>query len=179
MADFELRINIFSVQINMNNRNARAILQDAWKDIEEVRQSIAELSPTNRKVRHLTLYTLIRSCGAIELSTKTILFDFACSGLCPRTRAFLERKLLKSPANPDINKMSTTLKSFDPLWSKTFVSLVKTHPDQSELSQSIKTLASLRNQFAHGETISASFNNIRQYYANSWRIVRLFDSVVK
>jgi hypothetical protein len=162
----------------MNNTSVQTFLLDCWQDIESIRKEIKSLTATDRKISYFTQYVLIRSCGTIELCYKTIFADFAFKTSCPRTRSFLEHKILRSSSNPSLHNIENLLGQFDDKWKKDFSNCINLHLDKSRLTGSLSSLNKLRNNFAHGQNITASFEDIRIYFADAWRIIRMLDIIV-
>jgi hypothetical protein len=80
--------------------------------------------------------------------------------------------------NPSRENIIRTLKHFDDDWCKEFKKKCKEHEDWERLRDSIDSLNNARNSFAHGDTPSSSFENIRNYFNDSVIIMNILDDVV-
>ncbi|MFK3811201.1 hypothetical protein ACI1VO_31630, partial [Escherichia coli] len=60
---------------NIVNNNAKNSSIDCLKELESIEKMIESSGPTTTIVKYLTRYSIIRTCGTIEYSFKTIISD--------------------------------------------------------------------------------------------------------
>ena len=80
--------------------------------------------------------------------------------------------------NPNISNICNTLKKFDENWNISFTEKIRSHEHPQRLRDSIESLNSARNSFAHGGTPTSSFENVRHYFNDTIIIIKMLDEVV-
>ncbi|MCG8761036.1 hypothetical protein G1L15_14190, partial [Tenacibaculum finnmarkense] len=128
-------------------------------------------------VPFLTKYSIVRACGTIEFCFKTIISD-SHSGHSSQITNFIDNTIRNSSMNPNRQNISTTLKKFDPNWKTNFNQKLNDIADCERIKASIDSLNLARNSFAHGDTPSATFENIKDYFMDSVEIMKILDEVV-
>lgn len=161
----------------MKNRDAYVQLCDCWQEINEIKK-IIERNPTSFESNLITRYALIKVCGTIERVYKNIISDYACISACDRTKNYIDREIRNTSKNPQIDNMYALLERFDSQWNKNFKKAINRDQNKDRILYSIKSLNALRNDFAHGKNIQASFNDVLSYYRDSCKIIYFFDKVV-
>ncbi len=163
----------------MNNENAGSQLELCDSELRQIEMLIEEVvGSTGTLVKYLTKYALIRSCGAIEFSYKTIIADFDQHTHNEQIRNFLQSKVRESSSNPSIDNILNTLKSFDEGWKNALREKINSHPDRERIRSSMQSLVTLRNEFAHGGSPVTSFNSIYEYYKDGKLVLEMLDSIV-
>lgn len=161
----------------MVNKDAQEALSECWKDVKKVRLAICD--STKSSARHLTLYALIRCCGTIETTFKSIVADYACKSTCARTTAYIDKFIRNSSKNPTIDNINTLLKSFDKQWNTDLKSKIKGDPKGRQIKDSLKTLTDSRNAFAHGMNVNITLSDVRKHYRNACRLIFHIDTIIK
>lgn len=162
----------------MNNGNAKSQLELCDEELRQIGFLIGMTGSTGTLVKYLTKYTLIRACGAIEFSYKTIIADYDQDSHNDQIRNFLQSRVREGSSNPSLRNIIQTLQSFDDNWKKSFKNKLAAHEDSARIRSSIQSLVTLRNEFAHGGSPSASFQSIAGYYADGKALIAILDSVV-
>jgi len=83
----------------MNNSTAKTLLDNCREELEKIskiRETDDPLSPT---MRFLTMYALIRACGSIECSYKTIIADFCEYKQGPQVKRYLTYSIRENSRN--------------------------------------------------------------------------------
>ena len=148
-------------------------LDDCMLDLEKIQSWIDE-SPKNKfdsKTKYLTAYSVIRSCGVIEQVYKEMIFDFFSSETSPKIKSYLSRTIIESSSNPKIGKITDLLKMFDQTIGQQFSE--KTTGTQSK--NSLHSLVSNRNTFAHGTDITTSFSEIKNFFKDSQEVLEILN----
>lgn len=160
----------------MNNINAQISIDDCISELQRIYHLIEGLG-TTPVVPFLTNYSIIKACGTIELSFKTIISDLHVHH-SPQIKNYVESTIRKNPMNPSRDKICELLKKFDDEWNRKFKEKLKGHEHSTRLISSIDSLNNARNSFAHGRTPSSSFENIKKYFEDCVIIIEMLDEVV-
>jgi hypothetical protein len=162
----------------MNNDDVKKELDRCWAELNHVKTLIDGLGIASAIVPYLTKYTIIRACGAIELSFKTIIADH-CSHRCKKQiKRFLSRRVREGSANPSFDIICRFLLDFDEDWNASFKKQISLHPDKASLLTSLQSLVDARNDFAHGGNPGASISDILTYFTNARRVIEIMDNVI-
>lgn len=161
----------------MNNLNAQTAINDFNLELNKLEILIQSCGSTSDLAKYLTRYSLMRACGVVEYSFKTIIADYH-TGLSPKMTNFLNVKLRDNSSNPSYQNILRTLKDFDDIWHNSFKQLVNSHPDKDRILRSLDSLNENRNSFAHGKNPTASILDIKQYYQDSLEILYQLDQAV-
>lgn len=162
----------------MNNANAHAELLRCRADLDRVKIIIDGLGLHGAVVPYLTNYSIVRACGGIEISFKTIIADYCSHRSKPQVKAFLNRRVREGSANPSYGNILKTLKDFDEGWSNGFKTRLGAESNKQQLLGSLQSLVDARNDFAHGGSPSLSINDVIGYFSHSRRIIELLDATV-
>jgi len=162
----------------MNNGEVHDYLVECWKEVKELESIIKHLGSTDKKSSFLTKYTLIRCCGTFEVSYKTVIARCAGFKLCSRTEKYIESSIVASSNNPNIHNMLNLLKKFDKSWSSSFESRIDNHNRKSRIKSAVKNLVNLRNSFAHGQSTTTTFHDVKSYFVEACRVVKILDEIV-
>lgn len=151
------------------------ILTDADQELKEIRNWInSGRNMFDSKTRYLISYSVIKASGAIEVVFKKIIFDFLVEGSKEETNTYLEKMILDSSCNPNTGNMSNMLQSISAEWKTQFDIRVK----DSGKKDKINSLVQLRNDFAHGDSISVSIDTVITYFDAAKDILCILDDVV-
>lgn len=161
----------------MNNQNAQSSIDSCIEELDRIETLIENLlGHTSPIIPYLTKYAIVRTCGTIEYCFKTIIADLHTGS--PQVMNYIDSTIRSSSMNPSISNICSTLKKFDEDWNNSFTGKIRDHEHPQRLRDSIESLNSARNSFAHGGTPSSSFENVRDYFNDTVIIIEMLDEVV-
>lgn len=161
----------------MNNTNAQASIDVCVDELQRIFHLIEGLGHMSPIVPFLTNYSIVRACGTIEFCFKTIISDLH-SGHSTQVQNYVDNTIRNSSMNPSRDNICRTLKRFDVDWNTNFKQRLNGHENSERLKDSIDSLNTARNSFAHGDSPSSSFENIRNYFNDCVEIMNMLDEVV-
>jgi hypothetical protein len=161
----------------MNNVNIEQLLNDTTAEFASIDVLVQQVGAMSPLCKYLTHYCLIKACGVIEYSYKSIVADFH-NGCSAQLQSYIDKTVRDSSKNPTLDNMHKLLKSFDDNWNKKFSSSLSSRPDLNRITASLGSLNSNRNAIAHGQNCIVSFGDVRQYYNDSVEIIKLLDAAV-
>jgi hypothetical protein len=162
----------------MNNPTVLQNLIDCSDELQKIQESINFVGQSHSIVPFLTNYAIIKCCGTIENSFKTIIADFH-NTLPQQAKNYIEETFYKSPMNPSQNNIHSSLEKFDPAWNLAFKTKLSLEANKSRIESSLKSLNHARNEFAHGGRPTVSFQSIFLYFNDAKRIIEILDEVVQ
>lgn len=162
----------------MNNSAVQKMLDDCTFELSQLEALVVDVGPTSSIVPYLTKYAIVRSCGTIEQSFKTIVADHCCKKSTAQVKEFLRVRVRESSSNPSWDNICTLLKQFDLTWSTGFKGKVAADVDSAQLKESLKSLVGARNDFAHGGNPSTTIGDVKDYFSHASRIIMYLDTVV-
>lgn len=162
----------------MNNTTVCNSLIDCSLELQKIQESINFVGQTHSIVPFLTNYALIKCCGTIENSFKTIISDFH-NALPPQAKNYIIETFYNSSMNPSKHNIHQTLCKFDVNWNNSFKDRLNAEIDKSRIESSLKSLNEARNEFAHGGRPNISFNNIVAYFEDSKKIIEILDDIIQ
>lgn len=157
--------------MNGDNQN---LIDDCINDLNNVKKYIAA-NALSSICQYLISYAVVRSCGTIEVVVKNIIFDYLSTGATQETINFLEKQILDSSWNPSCGKIQKLLDMINPSWSQEFQAFTNGTKEKTDLS----SLVNLRNDFAHGNKVTSSIDNVIDYFEGSCTIVNFLADIVK
>jgi hypothetical protein len=161
----------------MNNSNAQESIDTCAAELQRIFHLIEGHGQMSTIVPFLTNYAIVRACGTIEFSFKTIISDLH-AGHSPQVQNYVDNTIRNSSMNPSRDNICKTLKRFDEDWNRLFKEKLNAHANSERLKSSIDSLNNARNTFAHGDSPSSSFENIRNYFKDCIIIMDILDDVV-
>lgn len=161
----------------MNNANASLAITDCQNEFSALSVLIQQMTMSSPVGRYLTHYSLIRACGTIEYSFKTIIADFH-QNISPQLSTYIDNKVRSNSCNPSYQNILSMLGDFDDNWKNNFKNQVNAHPDKDRLLTSLNSLTANRNSLAHGHGSTVSFSDIKDYFDDAVQIISILDSVV-
>lgn len=161
----------------MNNTNAQESIDVCVDELQRIFHLIEGLGHMSPIVPFLTNYSIVRACGTIEFCFKTIISDLH-SGYSTQVQNYVDNTIRNSSMNPSRYNICRTLKRFDEEWNTNFNQRLNSHVNAERLKDSIDSLNTARNSFAHGDSPSSSFENIRNYFDDCVLIMNMLDEVV-
>ena len=162
----------------MNNQTANQSLIDCSVELDKLQKIIDVFGQSHSIVPYFTNYAVIKCCGTIENTFKTIISDFH-SSLPSQAKNYIEKTFLNSSMNPSKVNICKSLKKFDEQWNLDFKSKLNLETDKSRLESSLNSLNEARNSFAHGGSPSVSISGLTNYFNDSKRIIEILDDIVK
>ena len=163
----------------MKNLDVQALITGCLDEIIHIETLINAIGSTNHMVPYLNKYAIIKSCGTIEVSFKTIIVDHCSRRSKKQVKNFLNKNVRESSTNPSYEKILKTLKSFDDQWSSSLKAQLQTRPDYSTILTSLQSLVDARNEFAHGGNPNISIGYIKQYFTDAAEIIAAIDQIVR
>ncbi|CAI2440107.1 HEPN domain-containing protein [Serratia proteamaculans] len=163
---------------NISNVDAKESINNCWAELMKIEHLIVGMGSTANPVPYLVRYSIIKSCGTIEYSFKTIICDHKFESHSLQVQNFIDEKFRKSSMNPSYENIMSGLKSFDIRWRDKFKTKINAHHEKNMLIDSLKSLNTARNTFAHGNNPSASFSNVKEYFRHSVEILQVMESSI-
>lgn len=148
-------------------------LSDCQQEIDRISDWISR-NKLDSNVRYLVFYAVIKACGTIEAVFKEIVFEYLSDNTKNDTRNYLEKKVIESSINPTFGNICNLLDQIDPNKRVELEEAVKKSGEKGNLN----SLVSLRNDFAHGRNISATINDVINYYRSGKAVLLLLDEVI-
>ena len=161
----------------MNNHAIELLLVDTSTEFTEIEVLVQQAGPTSPVCKYLTYYCLMKACGVIEYSYKTIVADihYGCS---VQLQNYIDKTVRDNSKNPSIDNIRKLLKNFDDNWLSNFNKALDSQHDKSRLISSLQSLNANRNSFAHGQSCTISFSDVMVYYADAVEIIKMVDAAV-
>ena len=161
----------------MNNQAIDQLLQDTIAEFSAIDVLIQQVGPMSPMNKYLTHYCLMKACGVIEYSYKTIVADYH-NGCSPQLQTFLDKMVRSNSSNPSLSNIHSLLKSFDENWNNQFKQLLNAHPDHNRITSSLSSLNDNRNNFAHGQACTVTFSDVQGYFLDAVEVIKCIDAVV-
>ena len=156
------------------NGDYRQTLRDCEVELNSIQQWIHS-NRLDSNVRFLTSYSVIKACGTVEYVFKQIVYDYLSSGAKEEAKTYLNKSIIEASFNPSTGQMYRILEKINSDWRVGFENLIKGSSQMGQLNSLVK----LRNSFAHGSAITASINDVKNYYnAGIWILEKLCEVMV-
>ncbi len=162
----------------MNNLDVQQFLTDCDTELGHIETLINTLGGTNLIVPYLNKYSVIRACGTIEISFKTVIADYCSKRSKPQVKTFLNKKVRENSANPTYDKIIQILNDFDNNWVNNFKTQLQALPNYQIIQSSIQSLVDARNDFAHGGNPTVTFTDIKSYFSEAKVLIATLDSII-
>lgn len=160
----------------IKNEIAKNAIDDCRRELNKIWHLIEAVGSTNQISGYLTRYALVRICGTLEISYKTIIADYYVQQ-SPLLDRFITKHVRDASRNPNYNNICNTLKEFDEEKCKQFKQKVSVLPSAEDLKSSLDTINSARNSIAHGASSSLSFNDLKTHFDKVLKIIEILDSL--
>lgn len=161
----------------MNNPVANQAILDCNDELTKIRSQINQLGSTNSVSGFLTLYSLIKICGTLEICYKTIIADFY-ERSAPHLGTFIGYHLRDASMNANYENICQAISRFDKTKLSLFKSKVEALQNKEKAKQALSDINSARNKFAHGNQTTLSFNDLCNKFNEVIRILEELDSVM-
>lgn len=162
----------------MNNSDVQLLLTNCDAELTHINTIIVGLGGTNLVVPYLNKYSVIKSCGTIEISFKTLIADFCSKRSKPQVKNFLNKRVRENSANPSYSRILQILAEFDGNWVTNFKAQMQALPNYDSITSSIQSLVDARNDFAHGGNPTITFTDIKSYFDESKQLIVTLDNVI-
>lgn len=126
-------------------------------------------SPPNIRA-HWVRYLVVLTSGFLETSVSFIYTAYAEDKASPRLQKYVSAQL-DSPGNLRMDRLCRLIGSFGEDWLEEVTQL----PDYGRIKAAVDSIVSNRNNVAHGEDISTTILQLREYYD---AVVILLDLLV-
>ena len=149
------------------------ILEDCTNEIDNIEERI-ERDKFDSIVPYLTKYALIRACSSIELVYKEMIVQVLSEGASDLTKKFIESNIRDSSSNPSSGQIERLLQSLNEDWKIKFHDKLKGTEEKGALN----SLVTNRNAFAHGRTMTASIQEVKNYFKKSKSVLIWLDEIL-
>ena len=156
------------------NGNHVQTLRDCQIEIDNIQRWITN-NNLDSNVRYLTSYSVIKACGTIEYILKQIIYDHLSQGANEEAKTYFSKSIIEASFNPSPGQIYRILEKINGTWRRDFENVIKGTNQKGQL----KSLVDLRNSFAHGSMITASINDIKNYYSAGVWILDKLDEVMQ
>lgn len=161
----------------MNNPTANQAISDCNDELTKIRSQISLLGSTNSVSGFLTRYSLIKICGTLEICYKTIIADYY-ENSAPHLGAFIGFHLRNASMNAKYDNICQALGRFDKNKSVLFKAKIDALQNKDRALLSLSELNTARNEFAHGQNPTISFNDLCDKFNEAVRVLDELDSVM-
>ena len=103
-----------------------------------------------------------------------MIFDRLSDGANVEAQNYFTKIILDASFNPSTGQMDRLLERMNSNWKKKFDQAIKGKKEKGELN----SLVDLRNSFAHGSVITASINDVMNYFqSGKWILEELYQII--
>lgn len=162
----------------MNNADVDLHLKQCRTELDQIEVTINALGVMSPVTPYLANYAVIRACGAVEVSFKSLIADFCSKRSKKQVKRFIHMRIKRGSANPSQKNIMEILNQFDEDWKKNFKGNLKQDPDKQKLLDSLQSLVDARNEFAHGGNPTMTIADVIQHFDHARRIVEHVDAIV-
>ena len=156
----------------MNGRYI-ADLRECSIELNQIQKWIKS-HPFDSNVRYLISYSVVKASGTIERVLKSILFDYVSQGANPEAINYFTKHIVEASFNPSPGMIEKILNNFNVSWGISFKSAIS----GSQRKGDLKSLVQLRNDFAHGSSITPSIETVIKYYISGVWILNELSKIV-
>lgn len=154
------------------------LLGECTTEINDIESRINALPPLDKGIQYYTNYALIKTCGTVELVYRSIVADHFSQLANSRIDTYLDSTVRQGSNSAKYDNMKKLLDKFDHQWASNFQTTVHGMSDGQRLIAASNSLVTNRHSFAHGQTPTATFLEIKQYYLDVVQLITVFDSIV-
>lgn len=156
----------------MNNSRVEQAVQECMSEIIAIETKIDNEGAFSPVTKYLTRYALIKISGTFEYSYKNLIADYYTT---PALESYLSNTIRDSSSNASLDNIHKLLKNFDETKNENFKNSLA---GLEQGKAALKSLNSLRNDFAHGKNINVTFRDLKRYFLDSVLIFEKLDSVL-
>ena len=157
----------------MNGNNLQ-LINDCKTELSNIKSYIVP-NPLDSMVKYLVSYSVVKSCGTIEIVYKDIISSHLIKNANNEAISYFYKNIKDSSSNPKTGKISSLLEQINPSWKTVFENQIKDTPDKGLLN----SLVDLRNQIAHGNSITSSIDDVIRYFNSGCNILLILDTIVQ
>lgn len=147
-------------------------------ELDDIEERINNLPILDKARQYLTNYALIKSSGTAEFVYRSIIADYFSKLSDSKIDTYLDNSIRKGSMSATYDNMKKLLGKFDDNWQKDFKNAVQSRSDKNKLIDASTSLVNNRHSFAHGKPPTATFLDIKQYYADVVQLIEILDSIV-
>lgn len=149
------------------------MLDDCYREIELIENHINS-SPFDSLNPFLISYSVIKACGVIEVIYKSMVVQIISVGATVEACNYLEKNIIDSSSNPKTGNILRLLEDVNPSWKQSFENQIQGQNEKGSLN----SLVNLRNDFAHGRSVTASIRDVKRYYQDAKTILLWLDAAI-
>lgn len=162
----------------MQNEEAASLIAACRRELDQIEHFREDVGSTNSMMALMTKYSVVKCCGTIEQCFKGILYDFFEANNSPQAKNYIYEHFRKSSMNPNHGNICGALKKFDAGWNDALARKMDSLSDKTKVLRSLKDLNEARNRFAHGGSPTTSFDQAKEYFEDSCKIIGFIDEIV-
>lgn len=147
-------------------------------ELDDIEERINNLPVLDKARQYFTNYALIKSSGTAEFVYRSIVADYFSKLSDSKIDTYLDNSIRKGSMSATYDNMKKLLGKFDDNWQKEFKNAVKSRSDRNKLIDASTSLVNNRHSFAHGKPPTATFLDIKQYYADVVQLIEILDAIV-
>ena len=159
------------------NQQVSDIIEDCRADLERIFHLIEGLGSMAPASGYLTRFALIRISGTLEICYKKLIADYYES-LSPALQRFITIHVRDASLNAKYENVCKVLKDFDEGKCTTFKATINARVDKDDLLHAMSDLNNARNDVAHGDSTSMTFNVMRQKFEKSVILLQELENVL-
>ena len=122
----------------------------------------------------LISYAVVKACGVIEVVYKNCIVDIVSVGATDETKHYLDVNIRDSSSNPSPGNIQRLLQNLNSAWAQQFEDQLK----GSEEKGSLSSLVGLRNDFAHGRSVTASIGDVKKYFQDGRTVLSWLENII-
>lgn len=149
------------------------MIADTRGELDNIRKWINAGNQFDSKTRYLISYAVIKASGTVEVIFKNMIYNCLSDGANEKAKGYFEKTIIDSSCNPNAGNMSNMLQNISSEGKTLFDQQVK----QSGEKDKLNSLVQLRNDFAHGDSISVSIDTVIKYFDSAVKILNILDNV--
>ncbi|MEA4895235.1 MAG: HEPN domain-containing protein [Oscillospiraceae bacterium] len=149
------------------------MLTDCYREILLVESHINS-NPFDSLNPFLISYSVIKACGIIEVVYKSMIVQKISAGAMVEACNYFEKNIIDSSSNPKTGNILRLLEDINPVWKQSFEDRIHSQNEKGSLN----SLVNLRNDFAHGRSVTASIGDVKRYYQDARTILTWLDAII-
>ena len=159
------------------NQQVNEIIENCRADLERIFHLIEGLGSLAPASGYLTKFALIRISGTLEICYKQLIEDYY-AGTSPHLQRFITIHVRDANLNAKYENICKVLKDFDESKCYTLKASINAREDKDDMLHAMSDLNNARNDVAHGDSTTMTFNEMRQKFENSVLLLQELDKVL-
>ena len=159
------------------NQQVNEIIENCRADLERIFHLIEGLGSLAPASGYLTKFALIRISGTLEICYKKLIADYY-EGISPDLQRFITIHVRDASLNAKYENICKVLKDFDEAKCNIFKASINAREDQDDILNAMSDLNNARNNVAHGDSTTMSFNEMRQKFEKSVLLLQELDNIL-